>query len=116
MEQMEEKLGAMLSNPKLMEQIMAMAQSLGSGAPPQPPPAPKPPEQESAPTFDPATLRKLAGIASQSGIDGNQRALLKALVPYLSRDRIQKLEKAMRAAKLAGMASAFLTTNSINGE
>ena len=39
---------------------------------------------------------------------GNQKALLQALAPYLSSGRIHKLEKAMRAAKLAGMASSFL--------
>lgn len=116
MDEMEEKIGAVLSNPKLMEQIMAMAQSLGSGAPPQPANSPPmPPEPEFTPGMDPAMLSKLAGIANQSGIDGNQRALLQALTPYLSRERIRKLEKAMRAARIAGMASVFLSTNSING-
>ena len=38
----------------------------------------------------------------------HQQALLSALNPYLTRDRISRLERAMRAAKLAGMATAFL--------
>ena len=38
MDDMEEKLGAVLNNPQLMQQIMAMAQSLGAEKPPEPPP------------------------------------------------------------------------------
>jgi hypothetical protein len=53
-------------------------------------------------------LQKLSGFASQSSIDKDQKTLLKALGPYLSRDRISKLEKAMRAAKLARLASGFV--------
>ena len=53
-------------------------------------------------------IQKLSGLAGQSNIDKNQRTLLTALSPYLSRERIYKLEKAMRAAKMANMASAFL--------
>lgn len=110
MEEMEDKLGAILSNPQMMQQIMAMAQSLGSGssAPAEPAPQPQPtPQSPSAP--DPALLGKLASLAGQSNIDRNQQALLNALGPYLSRQRIIKLEKAMRAAKMANLASVFLS-------
>ena len=58
--------------------------------------------------IDPALLQKIMGIAGQTGIDSNQRALLSALRPYLSGHRLGKLEKAMRAAKLASLASTFL--------
>ena len=111
MDGMEDKLGAILGNPQMMQQIMSMAQALGSaeGQPAQP----EPPKQEAAPpalpNIDPGMLQKIAGMAGQSAIDRNQQALLKALGPYLSRGRIEKLEKAMRAAKLAGMASVFLS-------
>ena len=42
MDEMEQKLGAVLGNPELMQKIMAMAQSLGQPAQPaqEPPPAP----------------------------------------------------------------------------
>ena len=53
-------------------------------------------------------LQKVAGLAQQSNIDRNQQALLKALSHYLSKDRISKLEKAMRAAKIAALASSAL--------
>ena len=110
MSEMEDKLGAILGNPQMMQQIMAMAQSMNQSqqesAAPETQNDPHPP---ALPAMDPALLGKLAGLLGQSGIDRDQRVLLKALSPYLSTNRIQKLEKAMQAAKLARMASVFLS-------
>ena len=102
MEGMEEKLGAILGNPQMMQQIMALAQSMGSQPQTPQPPAP------SSPGPDPAMVQKMVSIIQGSGINSQQQALLAALDPYLTRDRISRLERAMRAAKLAGMATAFL--------
>ena len=102
MEDMEAKLGAILGNPQMMQQIMSIAQNFD----PQPEPQPIP--TDSIPEIDFATVQKLTSLIGKTGIDSHQKALLQALAPYLSSQRIQKLEKAMRAAKLAGMASAFL--------
>ena len=38
----------------------------------------------------------------------DKQNLLQALRPYLTEHRILKLEKAMRAAKIAGLATTFL--------
>ena len=40
MAELEDKLGAVLNNPQLMQQIMSMAQSLGQQS--SPPPSPEP--------------------------------------------------------------------------
>lgn len=104
MDDMQQKLDAILGNPEMMSQLMQMAQSLGGPASPPPPPQ----QTAAPPAIDPAMLQKIMGIAQQSGIDGNQLGLLQALSPYLSHDRIGKLEKAMRAAKLARLATSFL--------
>ena len=101
MEGMEEKLGAILGNPQMMQQIMALAQSMGS----QSPPPELPPKQEGP---DPAMMQKMMAAFQGSAVDTHQQALLSALNPYLTRDRISRLERAMRAAKLAGLATAFL--------
>ena len=106
MEDLEQKLGAVLNNPQLMQQIMSMAQSMGTPAPS--PPEQKQPEHATFPPIDPAMLSNLAGLSKQGSIDRNQQALLKALAPYLSKDRISRLERAMRAAKMAKLAGSFL--------
>lgn len=113
MENMEEKLGAILGNPAMMQQIMALAQNLGQSQPRNPP---EPPKQPSPPAeFDTAMLQKFASIAQGSGIDKNQQTLLNALHPYLTDGRIHRLERAMRAAKMANLASAFLGSRSWGG-
>lgn len=106
MSELEEKLASVMSDPAMMQKIMSLAQSLGSSSPP-PEEAPKA-EGAPFPNIDMAMLQKLSGFASQSGIDRNQQALLQALSPYISRHRIAKLERAMRAAKMAGFATSLL--------
>lgn len=106
MEDMESKLGAILNNPDMMAQIMSMAQQFSGGeSPPPPPPEPTPSLPEG---LDMGMLMKVAGMANSASVDKDQRALLLALRPYLTTDRIGRLEKAMRASKLAGLASSFL--------
>ena len=107
MDDLEQKLGAVLNNPQLMQQIMSMAQAMGSA--PQQGSEPKPQDQPpSLPPIDPGMLTKLAGLSRQSSVDRDQQALLKALDPYLTKDRISRLERAMRAAKMARLAGSFL--------
>lgn len=114
MDDMEQKLNSILGNPEMMAQLMSMAQSLGQSQPespaePQQQKAPPPPKMQALPAgMDLNMLQKVAGLAQQSNIDRNQQALLKALSHYLSKDRLIKLEKAMRAAKIAGLASMAL--------
>ena len=112
MEEMQEKLGAILSNPQLMQQIMSMAQAMGQSSAPAPEPESKP-SAPPMPEIDLSIMQKLSGFAGQSGIDKEQQALLRALGPYLSRERVSKLEKAMRAAKMARFASAFLNSGGL---
>lgn len=110
MSEMEEKLNSVLNNPQMMQQIMAMAQSMNG----QPQHKEDPPQkQEPMPDLDLGMLQKLSGLAGQSRIDKNQQSLLKALGPYLSRERIVKLEKAMRAAKMARMASSLMGSGAL---
>lgn len=116
MDSMEEKLNSVLGNPDMMRQIMQFAQSLGTSSPEQPKETFAEPEPTS-PSIqmpDPALLQKLATVAQRSGIDSQQRQLLAALRPYLSRERLAKLEKAMRAAKMAGLASDFLGSGALS--
>lgn len=121
MSELEEKLGNILNDPNMMQQIMGMAKMLSASSPQEPkevtgPPesAPHPPQDAAQPpVMDPKMLQIISGIASKGSTDKNQEFLLKALQPYLSRDRIRKLERAMGAAKMASAASAFLNAGGI---
>lgn len=102
MEGMEEKLGQILNNPQLMQQIMSMAQSMNQNQN-------QPPTQESTPNIpDMSALSRIGDLMSRANIDQQQQSLLKALGPYLSQVKLRKLERAMHAAKLAGAASSLM--------
>ena len=107
MDGMEEKLGSILGNPALMQQIMSMAQALGKQEP-----EPAPQEKAGAPLpfgeGELGMIQTMSALMGKTDIDSNQQALLRALMPYLSSTRIAKLENAMRAAKMAGFAAGAL--------
>lgn len=117
MDNLEDKLNSVLANPQMMSQIMAMAQSLGQANQTNDPPQKqeptfqeKPVQQAAAPmlNLDSDMLRKVFAATQQTSIDKNQQGLLRALSPFLCQSRITKLEKAMRAAKIASFAAAAL--------
>ena len=97
MDDLEQKLNTVLNNPEMMGKILSMAQSLGRTQ-----------EAPSEASFDPAMLRQMAGLAQNANLEPRQQNLLKALEAYLPPERLRKLEKAMRAAKMARMAGSVL--------
>ena len=108
----EDQLGAILGNPQVMAQIQQLAQSLGQPeAEKGPQEAPPPPKGPSG--GDMEMLKAFTGFAREAAIDKNQQALLKALGPYISSERCRKLEKAMRAAKLAQLSSGLLESGAL---
>ena len=112
MSELDDKLNSILNNPQMMQQIMSLAQSMNSPEP-QPPAQLQPQSQTPPPKggalfdapIDPSLLSKIAGLMQRSSIDQDQAQLLKALRPFLSGQKLQKLERAMHAAKMAGIAS-----------
>lgn len=108
MDNFEEKLSSVMNDPAMMQKIMSLAQSLGqsqASSNPEPPPKQEP---TPFPDIDLSMIQKLSGFAQKSGIDKNQQSLLHALAPYISSRRVAKLERAMRAAKMAGFATTLL--------
>lgn len=112
MDDMQSQMNAILGNPEMMQKIMAMAQSMNQAQPARAPQ--EGPKQDTSnpvlPDIDLSMVQRLSGLAGQTNIDNNQRTLLKALTPYLHKEKIAKLERAMRAARMANMASSFLGT------
>ena len=128
MAEFEEKLNSILSNPALMSQIMSMAGSMGqSQSQPSAPPPQQPFSQSQnvpfsqnqqyaapqgmggVPGFDPAALQGMMQLLKSTQIDQRQQQLLRALEGYLPRERVQKLTKAMQAARIAKYASSALS-------
>lgn len=113
MENIEEKISTVLNNPQLMQQIMSMAQSLGQSQPPMQEECSEP-VSAVIPGIDIAAIQKISGLLQHAGVDGNQKALLAALTPYISKDRVARLERAMRAAKIARQVSSMLGKNNLS--
>lgn len=112
MSELEDRISGVLNDPQQMEQIMAMARSLmggGDGAAPS--------EGDLASLLGGAAgsgdapeaglLSRLGGLFKGGG-EGDRRALLEALKPWLSARRREKLERAVRMAQLARVATAVL--------
>lgn len=124
MSELEEKLGAILSNQDAMSQIMALAKSLGGGGaaegpPPPAAPALEPPAPASAGGgIDPRLLSmaaKLAGAYSDAG-DDRRVALLSALRPFVKEERHAKLDKAIQIARLTRVVRTALDSFRAKGE
>ncbi len=120
MAEFDDKLNSILGNPEIMNQIMSIAGALNQQgqSPPPPPPqqqAPQQPQQNPSMPFNPAAMQGMMEMLSKTQIDAKQRNLIRALQGYLPSDRIQKLEKAMQAAKIAKYASSALGKNQNTG-
>ncbi len=126
MAEFDDKLNSILGNPEIMNQIMSMAGALNqqsqNATPPQQTQQPQQPQSQSqtqaqnaSMPFNPAAMQGMMEMLSKTQIDPKQRNLIHALQGYLPSDRVQKLEKAMQAAKIAKYASAALGKKSNTG-
>lgn len=108
MDDFEEKLERILSNPQAMEQIMSLAQSLGSSAPdsdttaPKASPEPSLAESLGLGALDPRMITGMIQLLNQSRDGEHDRvALLQALRPFVREQRYAKLDKAIQIARLS---------------
>jgi len=117
------KLDALLSNPAMMAQIKALADTMtvsgGAAGTPEPPP------QEPAAPPEKAAAAASASVGNAANAEGtalpalfsptpgieknlkNTRALLLALKPYLDAGRCEKIDKMLNMMRLAEMAGYF---------
>ena len=115
-----EMLNGILSNPQVMQQMMALAQSLGlqgQGGQPQqaaPPALPLLPQQhqqgqQQIPQPDPAQLLQgFLQLSKQMGGDDRQLALFQALKPFVRPERAEKLDRAIQVARISRLAGNTL--------
>ena len=86
MDELEDKLNSILSDPGQMEKIAGLARTLMGGAGP-----------EAAPEVPPRMAFAMRG----GGDGGREQALLAAMRPYLSEKRRGKMDRALQLARLA---------------
>ena len=109
MNEFEDRLNSLLSDPSQMEKIANIAKSIMGGE------APPAPEQDTG--FDPAMLAKIGSIMSRgSGKSSKDKRLLEAMRPYLSEKRRSKMDKALKIAELAGIAEIAMSEFGGGGE
>ena len=98
MDDLSDKIQQLLSSPDTMEKIQSMMSALGGtdSSPPQPSlPAPSP---ESS--VDMTSVLKLAPLLSSMQQEDESAALLKALRPYMHRDRSKRIDEALQILHL----------------
>ncbi len=124
MAEFDDKLSRLLSNPDAMAQIARLAQSLNGPAPDAPPPngdappdAPPPngdgpppgPGAAIGPPPDANSIAQFLPLLQELGGDSNARRLLYALRPYLRPRKQEKVEQALRLARLFRVGKKFLS-------
>ena len=104
MDELESRLGALLSSPESLERLKGLAAALAGseGAPP--------PEKEAGPppALDPGLLRLLQRLMGEAERPSEASSLLNALRPCLSPERGERLDRALRLAHLAKLAKTVL--------
>ncbi len=111
MDDINEKLNALLSDPDSMARIMQLAQQLSGGSAGQqtaaPPPAPAPPAP--MPGIDPQLIARFLPLIQELSRDNSQTAqLLYALRPFLKDGKQEKVERAAKLARLICIGKRFL--------
>ena len=114
MSDFEQQINAILSNPQMMAQIQQLASSMqGSQDPSCEDTEPGNPPVEECPQDPPAAdmLKIAMAFSGKTAMDKKQQALLSAMKPYLSKEKVQKLQSAMEAAHLAELATQLISGN-----
>lgn len=126
MSDFEEKLNAILSNPDAMAQVMNLAQSLNldgpssgdqtaednTGSSQTAETAPSAGISDLLGQIDPQLIQRFLPLIGElkGGEEQDRRLqLLNALRPFLKPERQEKVERAMRAAKLLHLGKKFLS-------
>lgn len=98
MDDLSDKIQQLLSSPDTMEKIQTMMSALGGAdSSPSLPSLPTPP---SDPPLDMTGFLKLAPILSNLQQEDESAALLKALRPYMQRDRGKRIDEALQILHL----------------
>lgn len=115
MDDLESKLSAVFSSPESMEQIKNLAKSLsgamGGGNSQAGDDAQSAAEERQSfgePMVDARMMQLFSRVMGEYSKPSEAGAIISALRPYLSDERVKKLDKAMSIAKIARLAKTVL--------
>lgn len=109
MDGLEDKLNAILSDPEAMGKISDMAKSLFGGGDDA--------GTQRGPDIDEETLLQRARqLLRGNAMRSDETALLSALRPFLSEERRQRLDRAIKIARLASLARLAGEFTGIGGD
>ena len=102
MDNMNDMLNSVLGDPESLRQIQELADMLKdeTGDRSQNNNADSASESDSSDSFDPAMLMSIMGAVSAAGGDDKNRSLILALKPYLSSERQERADKAVKFLKM----------------
>lgn len=106
MSELEDRINAVLGDPEQLEKITRMARSLMGGGGEA---AKNESQQSPASMFgelglDGETMGRISRLLSTKSSPGAGQAMLEAMRPYLSDKRREKVDKALKIARLAKLA------------
>ena len=98
MSELQDTINKIMSNPEAMRQVQSLGEKLGLSNT-APTPEPKPPVQSGSPELMSA-MTKLAPLMSAAKPNDETAALLNALKPFLSGEKLQRLQSAQKLISL----------------
>ena len=98
MSELQDTINKIMSDPEAMRQVQSLGEKLGitNSAPVQPPPVPQP----SAENGLSSALSKLMPLMSAAKPNDETAALLNALRPFLSGEKLERLQSAQKLVSL----------------
>ena len=115
MDDLEQKIQSVLSDPEQMQQVLNMARALGVSIPESGEPTAREqetplPEQDIPPQAGVDALSEpVSQLLQQAGkLEKRQENLLNALKPFLKPNRREKIDRAMQVARLSHLAGYAL--------
>lgn len=95
MDDFGDKLNSILNDPAALSRIGELAKSVMGG------------DQETKgeePELDPGLISRVMSLMKRKGVKSEERTLLEAMKPFLSERRREKMDKAIKLARLASLA------------
>ena len=117
MDSINDMMSSVLGDPESLQQIKELAELLKSeteGGSDNSEKEKPPVSEDSSGGFDPAMLMSLMGAVSAAGNDDKNRSLILALKPYLSAERQERADKAVKLLRIYAVFNELKKSGMLN--